>query len=68
MRRVAAIAITCVLVVLVPAFVRAQTPTSVSATASVSVPRVVTVSGIYQPASGLAAPARATITLSVYTD
>ena len=64
MRRVWAVGLIVVMALGIPALARAQAPAS----ASVSVPRVVTVSGTYQPASGLPAPARATITLTVYTD
>jgi hypothetical protein len=59
---------TAVLILYTPVLARAQASASATATTSVSVPRVVTVNGTYQPASGRPAPARATITLMVYTD
>jgi len=64
MRIAAAVSITSVLFLGAPARAHAQAPP----TATVSVPRLITVSGIYQPASGVPAPKSIAITLAVYAD
>jgi hypothetical protein len=66
MRIVAAMGITAVLTLGAAARAHAQTPAQATATASV--PRLITVSGTYQPASGQPAPPGTVVTLSVYAD
>jgi hypothetical protein len=66
MRTVAALSMTAVLVLGAPADARAQAQTPASA--AVSVPRLITITGTYQPASGQPAPASAVITLAVYAE
>src|SRR6516162_6753144 len=64
MRTVSAIAITCVLTLGLSSRAHAQQQPS----ASVSVPRLIAINGIYQPASGQAPAASAVITLAVYAE
>src|SRR6516164_4887027 len=64
MRIVAAMGIAAALTVGAPALARAQS----SASTAVSVPRLITVTGTYQPASGQPAPASVQMTFSVYSE
>jgi hypothetical protein len=70
MRLIAAATITFVLALLTPVPARAQSQAQASGTSTVtaSVPRLITVTGTYHPASGLPAAATASVTVAVYAE
>src|SRR5262245_60143171 len=65
MRWLAVLRVVLALIVLSPSAIVAQSSQTVS---SPSVPRLITVTGMFQPANGQPAGAAETVTLSIYAD